>query len=121
MIRSIFILLALFTFSATMGQTPTNYEAKWKEVDDLLNNRGLVKTAIAEIQKIYDLAIKEKQEPQQIKALIYLSTLEEDLDEEGETKGIIQLENELKNTKAPVTQILHSILAGKYKSSSCNN
>ena len=114
MIRSIFILLALFTFSATMGQTPTNYEAKWKEVDDLLNNRGLVKTAIAEIQKIYDLAIKEKQEPQQIKALIYLSTLEEDLDEEGETKGIIQLENELKNTKAPVTQILHSILAGKY-------
>ncbi|HSF45963.1 MAG TPA: MG2 domain-containing protein, partial [Chitinophagaceae bacterium] len=114
MMRTIFFVLAMFTFLATMGQTPTDYNAKWKQVEDLMNNRGLVKTAIAEIQKIYALAIKEKQESQQIRALIYLSNLEENLDEEGEAKGISKLENELKNAKAPVAQILHAVLAGKY-------
>jgi uncharacterized protein YfaS (alpha-2-macroglobulin family) len=114
MIRYLTILLAILTATATMAQTPTNYTEKWKKVEDLLNNRGLTKTAIAEVEKIYQLAKKEKQEAQQVKALIYLSELGENIDEEGETKGINKLELELRSAKTPVKQILHSILARKY-------
>ncbi|HLO82696.1 MAG TPA: alpha-2-macroglobulin family protein [Chitinophagaceae bacterium] len=114
MIRIITFVLAILTVSLTMAQTPTNYTEKWKKVKDLLNNRGLTKTAIAEIEKIYQLAKKENQEAQQVKALIYLAEYGENLDEAGEINGIKKLEDELKLSKAPVRQILHSILAGRY-------
>jgi uncharacterized protein YfaS (alpha-2-macroglobulin family) len=114
MIRFITILLGILTATATMAQTPTNYKEKWKEAEDLLRNRGLTKTAIAEIEKIYQLAKKEKQDAEQVKALIYLSKLGENIDEEGEVIGISKLDVELNSAKAPVKQILHSILAGKY-------
>src|SRR6185437_10363652 len=47
------------------------YAAKWKVVDSLINEKGLTQTALAGVNRIYELPQQEKNEPQQIKALLY--------------------------------------------------
>ena len=51
--------------SAT-AQSIKMYEPEWKKIDSLAA-RGLTKTALAEVKKIYDKAKKEGQDAQVIK------------------------------------------------------
>ena len=45
-----------------------SYDDAWKKVDVLINEKGLPKSAIAEVQKLYDRAKKEKNNAQLTKA-----------------------------------------------------
>ena len=47
-----------------------DYPERWKKVDSL-NNLGLYKSALAEVGAIYDLARKDKNYPQVIKAQMH--------------------------------------------------
>jgi len=110
--KSIFLSLILLTGIITaMGQN--NYENEWKEVESLVN-KGLPQSALQTVEKIYSAAKDENNAPQFLKASIYRIKLQADYQEDFMEKAIEKITEELKTSGAPVTQILHSILAELY-------
>jgi hypothetical protein len=96
------------------SQAPVkNYEKEWKKADDFVN-KGLPKSALTEARKIYDLAKKENQNAQVIKALIYITGLQNENREENEILSIEEIEKEITVSKEPVVSLLKSLLAGMY-------
>ena len=63
--------LAFITF-ITMAQTKFNYDTAWKKVETAFS-QGKPKSAIEEIDKIYKQAKADKNEAQQVKAIIFKS------------------------------------------------
>lgn len=115
MTRGLLLLLFLFKLNHAMSQTPkTNYTALWKKVDDLASQKGLPKSALAEVNKIKTVARKEKEEAQYLKALVYIADMQESLQEEASLNTIREMESELKTAIAPAKQLLHSLLATRY-------
>jgi hypothetical protein len=53
-----------------LAQTKNDYNSRWKKVDEF-EKKGLTQSALQEVLKIYDLAIKESNNVQQIKSSIY--------------------------------------------------
>ena len=58
-------------FSITLMAQTNNYTAEWKKIDQLIQ-KGLPKSALAGINKIMQSALAGKNQPQQVKAAIYL-------------------------------------------------
>jgi hypothetical protein len=115
-IKTVTLALTLFTLIAmqTNGQTPIkNYTREWKKVNGLIDN-GLPKSASSEVKKIYDLAKKEKQDAQVIKALVYTIMLQRENREENEVFSITEVEKEIGSSKEPVSSLLKSLLAQLY-------
>ena len=113
--RTIAMILSVLSVLSASGQTPDgSYAARWKKIDQLINENGLTRSALAEVEKVYQLAKKEKKDVQIIKALIYMARLDDQLKEESD-HGLNLLISELKTAKAPVKQLLHSMLAAKYQ------
>ncbi len=83
-------------------------------MDELLRQRALPQTALKEVWKIYNLAKKEGQQAQVIKALVYITNLQQENREEAETLAISQIEKEIKESKEPAASILKSYLADVY-------
>lgn len=90
------------------------YDSAWKKIDELINKKGLTKTAAAEIDKLYARAKKEKNNPQLIKALVYQLNIGQLSAPDSETGNIKKIEAEIKTVDAPVKQILQSIAAEMY-------
>src|SRR5262245_14399694 len=98
------------------SQTPVkNYQDQWKKVDELISKKNLPKSALTEVKKIYELAKKERQEAQIIKALIYMISLQRETRENNEALTIREIENEIKAQKEPVVSILRSLEAEVYQ------
>jgi hypothetical protein len=114
-LKCLLVLLAGILVSAvsTHAQTTKMYTSEWKKVDSLIG-RGLPKSALAEVNKIYQRAQKEGQEAQMIKALVYQTGLQQQTREENEQAVIREIEEELRDQKEPVSSILQSYLAGVY-------
>jgi 5-hydroxyisourate hydrolase-like protein (transthyretin family) len=98
----------------------TNYDRQWKKVDSL-SNLGLPKSALEIVNKIYEQAKKEKNDPQYIKAVIFRLKLKADYREESATASIMELRTEIKESREPARQILNSILAEIYQRYYQNN
>ena len=117
--KSIGLILLNLLFvicSLSAQQKMTNYDERWKKVDSLSLKKGLTKSALAEVNKIYAMAKQEKQDAQVIKALLYQVSLQEMTEENGDTKSIAALEREIKTTGGTSKAILNSILAENYRS-----
>src|ERR1700712_2157325 len=112
----ILIGLILFTTYLSAQQTMTNYTTLWKKVDSLSTKKGLTQSALEEVNKIYALAKKEKQDAQVIKALLYQANLQQSVQEESDNKTIAQWQLEINTAAEPSKSILASILAEKYYS-----
>src|SRR6187431_634964 len=96
------------------SQTPVKtYEKEWKKVEALAK-KNLPKSAFTEVKKIYELAKKENQDAQVIKALIYMTGLQSENRENNEMLSIREIESEIVTSKQPVTSVLKSILAELY-------
>lgn len=108
------ILILLNTIDIKAQSNKNKYENLWKRVDELVTQKGLTKDALAEVEKIYVLAKKEKQDAQLIKALIYQVRLRESVEENAAMTSIHALETEIKKSTEPAVSILNSILAEKY-------
>jgi hypothetical protein len=107
-------ILIFFLFSMnTLAQAPVQYEKEWKKVEDLVK-KNLPKSALAEVKKIYDLAKKDKQDAQIIKALVYMTGLQNETREDSEILSIKEIEKEMAGAKEPATSILKSLLAEMY-------
>ncbi|MBS1603245.1 MAG: alpha-2-macroglobulin [Bacteroidetes bacterium] len=106
----------LFSILISYAQTsPRDYDRKWALVDSLLNKKGLIRSAMGEVNSIYARARKEKNEPQQIKALIYRSILYSRSQEDPEQTTIQDLDSAIVLAQQPSRSILQNLLAGVYQ------
>ena len=106
-------LFSLFTMNANSQQPIKNYEKEWKKVEGFVQ-KGLPKSALTEVKKIYALAKKEKQDAQVIKSLVYMTGLQSENREDNEIFSIAEIEKEINVSKEPVASLLKSLLAGMY-------
>lgn len=97
-----------------------SYERQWKKVDSL-SNLGLPKSALVIVNKIYDQAKKQKNDPQYIKAIIFRLKLKADYREDAIAASIKEIRVEIKESREPARQILNSILAEIYQTYYQNN
>ncbi len=108
------ILLQILPFTLSAQEKMNTYTAAWKKVDSLISKKGLTRSALEEVKKIYARAKKEKQDAQLIKALLYQLNLEEQIEENAEQSGIKALEKETGTASEPARSVLHSLIAQKY-------
>ncbi len=112
--RFALILFSFFSFLIVTAQKPTNnYNMQWKKIDELVS-KGLTKSALTEVDKIYTAAKKSNNNPQVIKSLLYKITLKQNIEEDASVKSIDTLEDEIKSSKEPAKSILQSITAEMY-------
>ena len=90
------------------------YDSAWKKIDELISKKGLTKSALEEVDKIFVKAKKEKNNPQLIKALVYQVNLGTAMAENAEILGIRKIEDEINTAHQPAKQILQSIAAEMY-------
>ncbi len=112
---TIFFLLAfLFNLSIVTAQNKTDdYTTQWKKVDEF-QKKGLTKSALGEVEKIYSNAKKTSNDPQIIKSLLFKINLRQNLEEDASVKSIDSLEKEIIIAKEPAKSILQSITAQMY-------
>lgn len=107
------IIACLFSMDANSQNPIKNYDDAWKKVEDF-TNKGLPKSALEEVKKIYSLAKKEKQDAQLIKSLVYMTSLQSENREDNQVFSIAEIEKEITGTTEPVSSILKSLLAEMY-------
>lgn len=97
-----------------------NHEKEWKTIDSL-ENEGLPQSALAEVDKLYSIVVKENNPAQVIKCLIYKRKYQSRLEESGMVKAIAQLEKDMEQASFPVKSVLQSMLAELYQNYLSNN
>ena len=111
---SIFLLFSFFNLSTLNAQKKMNdYASQWKKVDDF-QKKGLTKSAIEEVDKIFIAAKKSNNDPQIIKSLLFKITLQQNIQEDASVKSIDSLEKEITVANEPAKSVLQSITAQLY-------
>jgi hypothetical protein len=87
-----------------------SFDRDWKKVDSLIN-KGLPQSALELVDGIYAKSKETQNHPQFIKATLYRIKLNADFEENFIEKTIVDLNQEIKQSQAPLTQLLHSIEA----------
>ena len=108
-----FLLVASLHTSFAQTNMNKKYELKWKAVETAFQ-KGLNKTAQTEIEGILKMAKAENNAEQTIKALCNYRVSLRDRDEKSRLNDILFFEKELKDSKFPTKQILHSMLGDLY-------
>jgi hypothetical protein len=113
-----FSLLIIILFALVInavGQQPvqSQIDKGWKKVDELVD-KGLPKSALVEVKKIYALAKKEKLDVQVIKSVLYMIRLQDQNRESAKDSSIREMEKEVAISQEPATSILSSLLADLY-------
>lgn len=106
-------LSILILFSSLSVFSQSQFAREWQTVDSL-SNLGQSQTALEIVTRIYDQTKASNQADQFVKASMYRMRLEADFQEDYYEKAIERTQTEIQSTKAPVNQILHSILAELY-------
>lgn len=107
------ILLLLFAagiHSSTMAQKKENYEQNWKKVAEF-EKKGLPKSALQEVLVIYNLAIKDNDDVQQVKACMYQVKYRNMVEEDSQEKNIFFVDTLIAKAKSPAKNILQSMQA----------
>src|SRR5690242_2173153 len=101
--------LATLVFYVASAQQPAGtYNAAWKKIDSLFKKAGLTKSALTEVNKIYERAKKEKNNAQLIKSLIYISSIQSSMEEDAPLKNIKLYEKEMAAAAEPARSIMQS-------------
>ena len=98
-----------------MAQKNYNYDTAWKKVE-AFQQKGLPKSALEVVNRIYAAAKTSRQEAQQVKALVFQSQLVAQVGEDTWQKNIAGFERESAAADQPVKQILTSLTAYLYYS-----
>ena len=105
-----FLAFAVLSYKIFFAQAPFPYEGTWKKIDSLIKKKGLPKSALEEVNKIYDAAKKEKQEGQWVKAVLYMEQLQGAAAEDI-TKSRLHYEEEIRSAPPRVAALLSSLEA----------
>lgn len=110
------LTVTLFFMSSTdsLGQSSRPpYEKEWKKVEEFVKKQ-LPQSALAEVKKIKALAIKDRAEAQQLKCLIFMASLQTELQEDNKQQAILDLEKELPSASPTAKAILQNLQAELY-------
>jgi TonB-dependent SusC/RagA subfamily outer membrane receptor len=105
--KNLLSLILLFTTALCFAQ---DYRPAWDKVMEL-ENEGQIKSAAAEVEKIYALAKKDKNEPQLLKSFFFRSKYLQTLDEQAQVKIIKNIKEEIAVATIPTRAIMESIYA----------
>jgi Bacterial Alpha-2-macroglobulin MG10 domain/Alpha-2-macroglobulin family/MG2 domain len=111
----VFLLFCISSFIGRSQTSPAGYSAQWQTVDSLVTQKGLTKSALAIVNRLYATARREKNQPQAIKALVYRLHLEEKTSDVGLVGSIRELESAVDSSSQPARSVLQNILAGLYQ------
>ncbi len=111
----LFITIGMSVFSQIPkgDSAMTDYPALWRKVDSL-NQEGLMRSALEEVENIYAIASEEDSSLELVKALIYKVKYQSVIEENSESLGIDQFKKAILETQTPAQQILHTYLAKLY-------
>lgn len=109
-----FMILNLYTLSAFAQSPENNYHDSWQKVENF-EKKGLTTSAIAAVNIIYNQARKDKNEPQQIKSLLYKNKLSANLTEDATRKMIDTMQLEIESSSGAPRSILQNICAQLYQ------
>ncbi len=114
-LSGIFItIICCFCFSILQAQKTINdYDAQWKKVESF-QKKGLTKSALQEVEIIYNDAKKNNNDAQIIKTLLFKINLQQNIEEDASVKSIDSLQQEIRMAKEPAKSILQSITAQMY-------
>jgi uncharacterized protein YfaS (alpha-2-macroglobulin family) len=111
MMNSLLALIMLLPVAQVFGGN--DYENEWKKVASY-EKQGLPASAKEVVEVIYNMAKKEDNGPQKIKALMFLARYTQELEEESIQKIIQLFQQEINESKAPEKNIAESLLAEIY-------
>jgi len=111
-LKKLFLVIFLLTgiTSTNMAQIKKDYAANWKKVE-ALEKKGLTKTALQEVLVIYNMAVKDNQDAQQIKACMYQVKYRNMVEEDSHENNIFFVDTLVAKAKAPAKNILQSMQA----------
>lgn len=112
-IKILLSCFVFFIFGITVGQKINDYKADWKKVEEF-ESKGLTKSALAEVMKIFDAANKAGNDAQQIKAAMYQMKYRNMVEENNRENNIFYLDTLIAKTKAPAKNILQSMQASMF-------
>jgi len=104
------LLVAAGIHSSAMAQKKENYDQNWKKVAEL-EKKGLTKSALQEVLSIYNLAIRDNDDVQQVKACMYQVKYRNMMEEDSQEKNIFFVDTLIAKAKAPAKNILQSMQA----------
>jgi len=108
-----YLLAFILLFCFTTGFSQEKYRAIAFSIDSLANI-GLPKSALKEVDKLDAIARKDKNVPEQIRAVIYRMTFQSYLEEDALTAIISRLKKDAAQADYPVKPVLQSLLAEMY-------
>lgn len=108
-----FVLLFFITISSVAQQRDTSFSREWLQIDTLILHNGLTKTALAQVNQLYNKAVAKNLPAQKIKCLIYRYSLESIVTEKGPVEIAGDLQKEIENNNDPVIQSLYRLLLSK--------
>ncbi len=111
--KIILTFFACCTLGIAMAQKINDYKADWKKVEDF-EKKGLTKSALAEVMKIFDAAGVAGNDAQQIKAAMYQMKYRNMVEENNRENNIFYVDTLIAKTKAPAKNILQSMQASMF-------
>ncbi len=108
------IQIAFFCYLSAQAQTPVDYKSQWEKIDALIQQKNLPRSALIEVKKIYTNAKQKGAGAQVIKALVYMTRLQESIREDNVLLSIAEIEKEITVAQEPSASLLKSLLAGMY-------
>jgi 5-hydroxyisourate hydrolase-like protein (transthyretin family) len=110
-LKSILITsVTLLSYLVFFGQSNFPYDQEWKLIDSLMIKKNLPKSALVEVNKVYEAAKKDKQEAQWVKAIVYRNHLQETNDQNINDK-IKNFDSEVTSSPKRVAALLRSLEA----------
>lgn len=107
----IFLLsLMLANNTALNAQTNKDYTAEWKQVE-AFEKKGLTRSALDQVMKIFNAAISTGNEAQQVKGAMYQMKYRNMVEEDNKENNIFYLDTLIAKVKAPAKNILQSMQA----------
>lgn len=106
------LFICLYAYpNETAGQQA--FLVQWKTVDSLIS-KGLNRSALDKVRTIYTFSKQSKDQSQQIKSLLYIISLDQNLSEGADLKNIAWIEREANKSPKTAHAILYSIEAETY-------
>ncbi|MCP4154842.1 MAG: hypothetical protein GY757_44380, partial [bacterium] len=97
----------------TIPHDETDYGKLWQKVT-AFTNKGLPKSALKSVEKIYDIAKKKNNPGEFVKALIHKMRFMQQVEENTFVKVQKELSAQLEESRFPITPLIHSMLAQQY-------
>ncbi len=108
------IILAIIGFSAFAQTTDDKYKKMWKEVSDA-QYKDLPKTALEKVEKIMEMAVADKDDYQQIKAITYKMKFLVEASQDGSLKSVDFLEEQAEKLSGTGKHLCNFLLGASYQ------